>query len=318
MTKLYMFGNGFDIAHGIHTPYSAFRKFLQREHETFLTRFEEIYSIYPLDNTEPWFSEEAQKRWDKSILIDLWKTFEEDIGHPNVDEMYDRALSLVDSMPNEGIKDTLDAYWRKEYGFSHELQKYVLEWLESTDTSSAVVKKDNLLNNQIDLFINFNYTDTLERVYGIDNVFHIHGGVSTCTDTPPIMGHGNKYLISSFRRKAKKHQEEFNEWAESICNAIANYGESILKDSEKIIKLNERFFTSTRDVQQVVCLGLSFGDVDIPYLNRIKMEVPKSTQWLIYYYGEESHRRLKDVFGITGISSEFEVYFLPSTMFWDR
>jgi len=318
MATLYMFGNGFDIAHEIYTPYSEFRKFLKKEHETFLTRFEEMYNIQPLDDTEPWYSEAAQKRWDESVLKNLWKTFEEDIGHPNVDEMYDRALSLVDSMPSEGIKDTLDAYWREEYGFSHKLQKYVLEWLESIDTSSATAKKDILVNNQEDLFINFNYTDTLERVYGIDNVLHIHGGVSTCADIPPIMGHGNKYLISSFRCKAKKYQEEFNEWAESICNAIADYGESILKDSEKIIRLNEEFFTSIRDVQQVVCLGLSFGDVDIPYLNKIKEEVPKSTKWLVYYYGDESHRRLKDVFGITGISCEFEVYFLPSDKFWDR
>ena len=59
MATLYMFGNGFDIAHGIHTPYSEFRKFLQREHETFLTKFEEMYNIQPLDDTEPWDTEAA-------------------------------------------------------------------------------------------------------------------------------------------------------------------------------------------------------------------------------------------------------------------
>ena len=37
MQTLYIFGNGFDIAHGIRTPYAAFREFLKENHESFLT-----------------------------------------------------------------------------------------------------------------------------------------------------------------------------------------------------------------------------------------------------------------------------------------
>lgn len=318
MATLYMFGNGFDIAHGINTPYSEFRKFLQREHELFLTRFEAMYNIQPLDDTEPWYSELLQERWEQSILESMWKTFEERIGQPNVDMMHDMAASLVDSMPEEEIKDTLDAYWRNEFGFSSKLQQYVLEWLENVDVSSAYIKKDVLANNRKDMFMNFNYTDTLERVYGISKVFHVHGGVSSCSAIPPIMGHGNKALITSLKSDALKYQYEFIEWAESIYTAIANYVESLFKDVGRIISLNENFFSSIRAVQQIVCLGLSFGDVDIPYLKKIMAEVPKSAKWIIYYYGEDSCRQLKDVFDTTGISHEFEVRFLPSDTFWDR
>ena len=34
MQTLYIFGNGFDIAHGIRTPYAAFREFLKENHES--------------------------------------------------------------------------------------------------------------------------------------------------------------------------------------------------------------------------------------------------------------------------------------------
>ena len=318
MNTLYLFGNGFDIAHGIKTPYSAFRKFLESEHEEFLHRFEAMYNILPLDDTEPWYTDEAQKRWNERVLLDLWKTFEEEIGKPNVDEMYDRALSLVDEMPDEGIKDTLDSYWRDEYGFVKELQKYVLEWLMTVDTSFAECKKDNLCNTESDFIINFNYTDTIERVYGAKNVLHIHGGIPSCSDIPPIMGHGNKFLIDSNRRKAKQCQDEFVEWAESIYEAIANYCEALYKDTNRIIAAHDSFFSNLSGVNEIICLGLSFGDVDIPYLERIASEVEPTTRWHVYYYGEESYRRLKDVFGILGISREFEVYFLPSDHFWDR
>lgn len=145
MSTLYLFGNGFDIAHGIHTPYSSFREFLSQEHDSFLTRFEAMYHIQPLDDTEPWYTEEAQKRWDKSVLKDLWEKFEEDIGHPDVYGMYDLALSLVDSMPSTSISDTLDEHWREEYSFANNLQKYVLEWLNTIDTSNCYCKKASLV-----------------------------------------------------------------------------------------------------------------------------------------------------------------------------
>jgi len=100
MSKLYLLGNGFDIAHGIKTPYSSFRKYLSEHHETFLTRFEAMYHIQPLDDTEPWYTEEAQKKWDDRVYKDLWKKFEEDMGNPDVEGMYDTALSLTDGTLN--------------------------------------------------------------------------------------------------------------------------------------------------------------------------------------------------------------------------
>ena len=64
-------------------------------------------------------------------------------------------------------------------------------------------------------------------------------------------------------------------------------------------------------------ITLSFGNVDAPYLARIAEEVNPTTKWIIYYYSPKDKNRLKDVFGILGISRKFETYFLPSGMFWD-
>lgn len=318
LQTLYIFGNGFDIAHGIRTPYAAFREFLKENHESFLTTFESMYNIQPLDDTEPWYTKEAQERWDKSVINDLWWSFEEKIGHPDVEGMYDSAYSMVDTMPMEGIIDTMNVYWREQYGFVDKLQKYVLEWLQTIDTSQATCKKDSLINNGNDLFMSFNYTDTLEKVYGIKDVLHLHGGIQSCCEIAPIMGHGNKYVIDSYRRKAKAAQEEYVEWYESICNAIADFCESLYKDTDAIISENDDFFSALWDVNQVVCLGLSFGDVDVPYLDRIAYEVRPETKWLVYYHSDEDLKRLKSVFGIIGISRKFEVYFCKSDNFWDK
>lgn len=318
MSTLYLFGNGFDIAHGIKTPYSSFRNYLADHHEDFLTRFEKEYHIQPLDDTEPWYSEDAQRAWDERVYKNLWKSFEEEIGNPDVDGMYDFAVSLTAGMPTDGVIDTLDEYWRNEYSFSSDLQKYVLEWLINTvDTSKCKCKKRSLFKANSDYFINFNYTDTLERVYGISNVLHIHGSVPTCSQIPPIMGHGNKYLIDKNRAKATKYFEDGIEWACSIHNAIANFVESLYKDTDLIISRNKQFFSNLSVVDQIVTLGLSFGDVDVPYLERILSEIKPHTKWFVYYYSPEDKQRLKSVFGILGISRKYEVYFLHSDNFWD-
>ena len=317
MSTLYLFGNGFDIAHGIHTPYSSFRNFLEKNHESFLTMFEAMYHIQPLDDTEPWYTDAAQKRWNESVLKSLWFCFEEEIGFPDAEGMYDSALSLVGAMPTVGIKDTLDWHWQKEYGFSSDLQKYVLEWLETIDTTAASIKKKALVGADSDLFITFNYTDTLERVYGIQNVLHIHGSVPSCSGIPPIMGHGNKWIIDKYRREANKAANSGIEWSASIYTAVADFCESLYKDTDKIITQNENYFSNLHTVDQIISLGLSYGNVDIPYLERIAAAVDPTTKWIIYYYNDNDRKRLKDVFGIIGISRKFEVYFLQSDSFWD-
>lgn len=53
-------------------------------------------------------------------------------------------------------------------------------------------------------------------------------------------------------------------------------------------------------------------------LDRIQYEVHPETKWMIYYHSEDDLKRLKSVFGITGIARKFEVYFLKSDNLWDR
>lgn len=239
------------------------------------------------------------------------------MGNPDVEGMHDMASSLAEQMPEEGIKYTLDLHWKEQYGFSSDLQKYVLEWLESIDTSGVCPIKKSFIGNCSDIFINFNYTDVLERVYGVKTVLHLHGGVPSCSAIPPIMGHGNKFIIDYYKRRAQCASEEFVEWEESICSAIAKFCSSLYKDTDAIISRNESFFSSLKDIEQVVSIGLSFGNVDTPYLLRIAEEIKPTSKWIIYYYSEDDKKRLKDVFGILGLSRKFETYFFPSRMFWD-
>ena len=69
--SLYIIGNGFDIAHGIPTTYWRFREYLEKVNLEFLLTFEQLYDIEPLDDTEPWYSEVAQNRWNENVNNEL-------------------------------------------------------------------------------------------------------------------------------------------------------------------------------------------------------------------------------------------------------
>lgn len=111
----------------------------------------------------PGIRKRLKKDGRSRLLMICGGDFEEKIGHPDVEGMYDSAYSMVDTMPMEGIIDTMNVYWREQYGFVDKLQKYVLEWLQTIDTSQAMCKKDSLINNRNDLFMSFNTQILLKR-----------------------------------------------------------------------------------------------------------------------------------------------------------
>lgn len=77
MSKLYIIGNGFDIAHNIKSKYVDFRRFMEtsREYDDLLYMLEEFY-----DNTE----------------VDLWSEFEEALGLIMGENVFTASKSLVD------------------------------------------------------------------------------------------------------------------------------------------------------------------------------------------------------------------------------
>lgn len=317
MKTLYLIGNGFDRAHCLPTNYVDFRNYLEKNHEDFLTRFEEMYGVLTYDELDWKSSEEGKEKWEKSVEKNLWSTFEEEIGHPDEDSMYAEADAMDGTLREFGIKDTLDYHWKERYGFVSQLQRYVLEWVETIDTSNVKPRKSELIGNNTDYFLSFNYTDTLERVYGIKNVLHIHGAVPSCSDVAPIMGHGNQRMIRENLQRAKECMQDGVELYASIYQAIAEFGQSLYKNYNEIIEKNSGFFDRLQDVDKVVCVGISFGDVDIPYLVKIMDAVSPQTQWTGYYFNDTAKARLESVFGIIGISHKFETFIRNVNNFWN-
>lgn len=321
MDSLYILGNGFDLAHNIDTNYWEFRKYLEEKEGEFLYAFEKLYNIDPLDETEYGYSEDIQEKWDEAVKETLWSEFEHSIGYPDIQSMLDYSISVLDDLNletgNIGIKDTMDTYWRSTYGFISKLQDYVKDWISQIDISDVTPKKKDLLDNNNAFFFNFNYTKVLEKVYKIDNVLHIHGSINEDFEMSPFMGHCNLDEINKHIMLAKEADEAFNEGEASIQEAIANYLQTIYKDTHSYIFMNRSFFDRLSTVKNIIIFGWSAGEVDIPYLKEIRDSVSKDAKWTAYYYDKKAYNSLQSAFQATDITLQYKTEFIDSKYFWD-
>lgn len=317
--SLYIIGNGFDRAHGLKTSYWDFRTYLEENHWEFLLAFEKLYDFEPFDEADPYTAKNAKKLYEDRLQQELWSQLEENIGHPNIVQMENFSDCIVNDLDlesgNVGIRDTLDEYWRNEYGFIKKLQEYIKEWIEALDTSRVVPRKKSLINCS-DHFLSFNYTDTLERVYGIEDVYHIHGGIDIVSEQEPIIGHCNKKQIKDYRGLAKQADEAFDEGTASIDDAIADYLELTYKDTDKIILFSSYFWESLADADQVVIIGWSAGAVDMPYLKEIASRVQENAKWTVCFYNVEARDNLTNALQYCGIDNS-NIRAIQTDTYWD-
>ncbi len=321
MDTLYILGNGFDIAHGISTNYWNFREYLEERDWEFLYAFEKLYNIEPLDETEYGYSQEAQEKWNAAVKKTLWSEFENEMGNPSVQSMLYFSSSVLDDLDletgNIGIRNTMDEYWKSEYGFINKLQDYVKDWISEVDISGVKPKCKQLLYNNESYYFNFNYTEILEKVYGIDRVLHIHGSINEDVNMPPFMGHCNKSEINMHIEAYRAADEAFDEGGASIEEAIADYLQAIYKDTGSYIAMNHAFFEKLKTVKNIIVIGWSAGQVDVPYLEMIRDSVDKEAKWTIYYYDKKAYDGLQIAFQNSNIINNFETEFLNSKEFWD-
>ena len=131
------------------------------------------------------------------------------------------------------------------------------------------------------LFVTFNYTLTLENVYHIPayQILHIHG-MAVGEFPKLVVGHNMPdtevdYIFSSE-----------NDFEEEACKEVATLIKSWHKDTAGIIANYEGIFSQLSNVKDVYVLGHSMSEVDLPYFEKIKQNLPLSAKWHISVFGE--------------------------------
>lgn len=247
--KLYIIGNGFDLSHNLKTRYSDFKLFL-----------EEQGSIESKD-----FVDKLDSVFDEN---ELWKDFEKILGELDVDDIFNKFECYLQPM-DENWKDQ---YWHdftyevsRYMDFTNDIDKWLIKWINNINISEESKKMFDLKSE--DLYLSFNYTKTLEELYNIDgqSVLHIHGMINS-VDEELILGHNNKYEMAMRGEEVDIRVQEFYSIMEEYFNAT-------FKPTQELIAKHEYFFKSLDKVTEIIVIGHSLSDVDMPYFEKIKDSV---------------------------------------------
>lgn len=307
MKRLFIIGNGFDIAHGLPTKYDDFKEYVKRRYPNYINGFDGVIeTIFMPDGEEVYdmdkvvgllfnvFDEIAGKDWSAlerslgdAVLTAMINQYEWEFKEINV---------YIDGEPGGLLYSNVDVSMRI-CGAFFKLKELFEEWvykeLSIIDYKKITAFKDRPPFEDA-LFLNFNYTHTLEEVYGIkeENILHIHGD---------CLNKGEQIIFG--------HGDEVDYHEDSPClgiePAFIEFNKNMKKDVESIIINNCKFFRGLRDIDEIYTYGFSFSDVDEPYIREICKSIDKNKViWFFNNWDFKNHKEYMAHISKRGIKTD--------------
>ena len=310
MLNLMVIGNGFDLAHGIKSNYFDFKNYLLEKNDLCQTN-----DMYLIDNGSFIPNNDYSDRiallekLQKYINSDqLWSDFESALGDLDYESLFEDNTCYLIDYGNENWRDadnhTFQFAIEEDLDFVEALQYQLNNWIQSLNiyvpplpSILNIIKKYKTQNLH---FISFNYTSTLENVYGInkEKILYIHG--KPLEKEPLIFGHRNQFRRKSFVEESK---DQLFDKDTIVCQLIQNRdsqerdfreieGEHIIeqyfkktyKNSRKNILSNSMVFSNLTKCDNIYILGHSLSDIDFDYFQEIRKYVTDRCMWYISVY----------------------------------
>lgn len=302
MASLFIIGNGFDLAHKMKTSFNDFRDYL---YSNYPDVFDNILYV-PESITDP-SGEDLQSEDEVAGLIAYllnmvapidktnksrsdWKEIEKFLGELNLKKCFSCVVPQYDK---EGDRNY---FWEREIAESicrnmalaiPQITDFLSEWIRTVEISkSPICSFQELIHPKEDLFLTFNYTQTLEKLYACEkaNVCHIHGAVSDTfyQDEKLILGHcgSENYLCD------ESVPYEMGDGLQEIY-------EELRKDTTEQMRLHTNFFGKIKrtKIEKIYSFGFSFAAVDLPYIQKVCGSIDtKQISWGLNIYDDEPHR----------------------------
>ena len=268
--KLYVIGNGFDLHYGLKTGTDSFVDFLKREHV-----FNEI------DNAA-----EVMRGYGV-----CWSDFEENIAYIDFDRIEETQLQYPDYLSDheydrDGCILNMEMHLSSIYTAIFSALRTMVHAADTT----YVPMDPEIIFDENDALISFNYTNTLKRVsckLPMIPVFHIHGCYSQGDNL--IMGYNESATMYDFEKYSAPEEGDY--YLEQQLNKMLEFYRS-LKKQRKELEL-QKYLNSIIGVDEIVVLGHSIGIVDAPYFEIMNDELRPSL-WTVSFH-DENDRVLDNV-----------------------
>ena len=315
MKRLFIIGNGFDLAHGIHSSYEDFREFLVSKLGTITGKKYDNFdftdsSILTNDYIKTpendlltilYFLSVAE--YDGTLNIE-WKNIEKSVGELDFSEF--ENFFIDESEDDKEYRANWINYdmFLPYVDLLTEIPNYFREWIWQISLYNVSINKNiQKFFDSNTVFLCFNYTNTLERVYNVsrNNICYIHGNANEKTNI--YFGHGNDLTYDNFINSISN--DNYYSVAEEYCMI----NDILRKPVMNIIDNNLDFFKSLNNIDQIYSYGFSYGLVDQPYIRKICEYIPQNCEWYINSYPEkmqkETFKNIINNCGYKGIVKEF-------------
>lgn len=301
MAKLFIIGNGFDMVHFTSedrknnktTSTDDFRHYLEsnggKKNLSLPSKKQDRDGGEYYDKVE-------QVSFVANLLRhsngDTWANFEEALGNMDLEFCYPDAPVAVDSDgdPKPTANDNVAEDISTDLAETLSVVPVVFtEWLDTTNIKNVLPNESvkTLLKDDIDnnLFLNFNYTDTLQRLYAIPdgNVCHIHGRQGGTL----VVGHGEE---------AAQYEVGFIEKYDLSGEAKGKLTQLeivLKKDTAKALGQSIQFFNKLSNISEIYSYGFSYSKVDGIYVKEICRHISSKAIWYLNTYDDKAGRNKK-------------------------
>ncbi|WP_038906276.1 bacteriophage abortive infection AbiH family protein [Dickeya zeae] len=272
--RLYIIGNGFDIRHGLPTGYKHFKSYVAKNDQELYDAIEEYIPAG-----------------------DEWNELESALGEIDYELILQNSEMFLASYNSDDWSDAYHHDYQYEVDkitrmLSARLKEQFADWVKGINIADAYNSEQYIPPiPRESLYFSFNYTNTLQQIYTVpdEQIIHIHGNCSYDDDL--ILGH-------SFRVEKSLNPyiglDQDTRIAEAY-DSIDEYFGNTFKPSGDIIKEESVFFSSLKNVDEVIVLGHSLAEVDGKYFAEINKSIQENARWIVALYrGEEKSGSLED------------------------
>ena len=309
--KLFILGNGFDLCHGLPTMY--YDEGLRESNDCKLSPYLDFANFLEEKYTEVYENFYLFACDENDSFLEMWRCFEEKLSNVN-DKKIVKHLVVEDSEldgddENDEISNHLGSIEARisalkqnvDDSFTHLMANALCDWILSLDYNDVNKKTVRRFSHQLNHAdcISFNYSHTLEEFYDDNHlkILHIHGLAEPYDaekGTDLIFGHGDD----------EQSEESIEDGSLELMREIVaqNVLDEANVDLKKILRKNVEeclssltlFMPNVVNYNKVYVIGHSFGNVDMPYFERIAHRLKKNAKIIVSYYGKHGLASIRE------------------------
>lgn len=275
MSTLYIVGNGFDLYHKLKSSYADFHRYVEETDNELADILENFFDLHHTDQY-------------------LWKDFENDLArfdHESYFDSYCEIDVMAESFRRSDVFGLVDELAEESENLVTRVREAFTCWIESIENPDEELLKPLMIHLSAGaLFLNFNYTDTLETVYQVPKnlILYIHNNANDYSSGELIFGHSEAsdgVDDSTFDENGEPTRTMFTD----AQNAARSPFYAFQKDTAAVLETHREFFEKFRQLKKIIILGHSLGEVDWPYFKTISLYAPEA-EWKISCYGDADHK----------------------------